>query len=209
MNDAPHGFEPSWQQNTGNGRRRPKAKPIPEPFSNVPTVQAWDAVCRSHPHIIAHISGEKIDHDTISLTDCVAAFYDAAAKRPIALFPEMLAAAISYFREGAFGGRAGTDLLIEDVRAIWTQCLARATEETRKRQEEAREQASWLTITDAPWDPDTLPPRPWLALPYLMRGEIALLHGRASRSWKSPGRSRSHSAGRSADCSRSSEAACC
>jgi hypothetical protein len=34
-----------------------------------------------------------------------------------------------------------------------------------------------LIITDEPWDPSQLPPRPWLAAPYLMRGEITLPHG--------------------------------
>jgi len=35
----------------------------------------------------------------------------------------------------------------------------------------------WLTISDDPWDVDKLPPRPWLAEPYFMRGEMTLLHG--------------------------------
>lgn len=34
-----------------------------------------------------------------------------------------------------------------------------------------------LVVTDEPWDPDLIGPRPWLAKPYLMRGEITLLHG--------------------------------
>jgi hypothetical protein len=34
-----------------------------------------------------------------------------------------------------------------------------------------------LIVTDKPWDPLRLPPRPWLAPPYLMRGEVTLLHG--------------------------------
>jgi hypothetical protein len=37
--------------------------------------------------------------------------------------------------------------------------------------------ANALVVTDEPWDPATLPPRPWLAAPYLMRGEITLPHG--------------------------------
>jgi len=34
-----------------------------------------------------------------------------------------------------------------------------------------------FTVTDEPWDPHALPPRPWLAPPYFMRGEVVLLHG--------------------------------
>jgi hypothetical protein len=34
-----------------------------------------------------------------------------------------------------------------------------------------------FVISDEPWDPLALPPRPWLAPPYLMRGEITLPHG--------------------------------
>jgi hypothetical protein len=34
-----------------------------------------------------------------------------------------------------------------------------------------------LTCTNAAWDRDTLPPRPWVAPPWLMRGEITMLHG--------------------------------
>jgi hypothetical protein len=34
-----------------------------------------------------------------------------------------------------------------------------------------------LVVSDKPWDPAKLPPRPWLAPPYIMRGEIMLLHG--------------------------------
>jgi hypothetical protein len=34
-----------------------------------------------------------------------------------------------------------------------------------------------LLVTDAPWDPNTLPPRPWIAPPYIMRGQITLPHG--------------------------------
>jgi hypothetical protein len=37
--------------------------------------------------------------------------------------------------------------------------------------------AHYLVITDEPWDPAAIPPRPWLAPPYLMRGELTLLHG--------------------------------
>jgi hypothetical protein len=35
----------------------------------------------------------------------------------------------------------------------------------------------YLIITDEAWDPATIPPRPWLAPPYLMRGELTLPHG--------------------------------
>ena len=169
MNDAPH-F--GWSS-TGNGRR---AKPIPDPFDNEQTTLVWDAVVKSDPRVTDHVSGTRID-DAISLTDCVAAFHAAAARGPFALFPEMLAALIGYFPDGAFASRTGADLLVEDVRKCWHECSERAIAEARKYQEEAREQASWLTISDEPWDPDTLPPRPWLAPPYLMRGEITLLHG--------------------------------
>src|SRR6516165_12076781 len=34
-----------------------------------------------------------------------------------------------------------------------------------------------LLVTDKPWNPDALPPRPWIAPPYLMRGQITLPHG--------------------------------
>jgi hypothetical protein len=42
---------------------------------------------------------------------------------------------------------------------------------------EAAKRAHYLIITDEPWNPDMIGPRPWLAKPYLMRGEITLLHG--------------------------------
>ena len=41
----------------------------------------------------------------------------------------------------------------------------------------ADRRSHFLVITDEPWEPDMIGPRPWLAKPYLMRGEITLLHG--------------------------------
>jgi hypothetical protein len=35
-----------------------------------------------------------------------------------------------------------------------------------------------LQVTDAAWDPNKLPPRPWIAPPYILRGHITLPHGR-------------------------------
>ena len=111
-------------------RRRPGSAPKPNffdnPFDNEHTAAAWDAVLAADSRITDHINGVRID-DTISLTDCVAAFHAAAAKGPIALFPELLAAALSHFPEGAFAGRASSDSLINDVRDLWSDCSAKAT----------------------------------------------------------------------------------
>lgn len=34
-----------------------------------------------------------------------------------------------------------------------------------------------LIVSDEPWQPSTIPPRPWIAPPYLMRGERVIGYG--------------------------------
>jgi hypothetical protein len=135
---------------------------------------AWNAVCAAHPLLIEHITGAG-HHPAIELVHVVRAFHAASVTTVSPVRPDMLVAMFASYPDGAFASRAlnGPDLMIKDVAAIWQQCV----EAARAAREQAAEQASYLTISDEPWDPDTLAPRPWLAPPYLMRGEITLLHG--------------------------------
>jgi hypothetical protein len=88
-----------------------------------------------------------------------------------------LVAMFDLWPEGAFAFRVGTRGFAEDINAIFQLAIdelhAKKVEEARQ----AGELASYLTITDEAWDENALPPRPWIAPPYLMRRQIALLHG--------------------------------
>lgn len=67
-----------------------------------------------------------------------------------------------------------TPLLIAE---LWAGQDKIEAEREAARGERRAKIAKHLTITDEPWNPDTLPARPWLAPPYLMRGELTLVHG--------------------------------
>jgi hypothetical protein len=146
------------------------------PFDNEQVAAAWDGVAASDPRITDHISGASTDA-AISLAECVRAFHATAQTGPFALTPDQLAAVLGYFPEGGFAIRARSTELLEDVNKLWRQFHETVVAEAMRRQNEAEEIAGWLTVSDQPWDPETLTPRPWLAQPYLMRGEITLTHG--------------------------------
>ena len=157
---------------------------LSQPFRDEEHAQpVWDAVYKDDERLIAHITGtptregEMVDRDAFSLAQVVGAFHATAQRDPHGMIADQLTAMISHFPEGAYATRAGSDLLRDDVQSLWQECTTAFTAKSKQQQDEAAEQAGWLTISDAPWDPDTLPPRPWLARPYLMRGEITLLHG--------------------------------
>ena len=140
-------------------------------------VKVWEAVRTAYPLMIEHVTGPT-RHGGIHLLQVVRAFHEHSVALRAALHPTLLTTMFERFPDGAFHDRAfadrsQTDTLANDVAAIWQEC----SEALRKAREEAAERASWLTITDEPWNPDTLPPRPWVAPPYLMRQEITLLHG--------------------------------
>ena len=103
-----------------------------DPFDNKPMFVAWEAVYASDLRIAEHIAGDNID-ETISLTDCVAAFFAEAARGPIALIPEVLAAALGCFADGPFASRAGTKQFIEDVCQLWRGCHDSAMAAATKR----------------------------------------------------------------------------
>lgn len=139
-------------------------------------VPVRDAVCARHPLIIEQICG-PIRHASITLEQCVRAFHAESVRLHAPTRPEMLLALFAHYPEGAFAARAGTELFAKDVRSLWQRCIDELHAERLEKDKKAAEAANWLTISDEPWDTETLPPRPWLAPPHLMRGQITLLHG--------------------------------
>jgi RecA-family ATPase len=127
----------------------------------------WNAVAETSQRITDHICGLRID-ESISLANCVEAFRAAASRCQIAMVPEVLAIEFARFPQGPFTQRAGK-LFLDDVCHVWQRLADNAAALT-----------SYLTISDNPWDEDGLPPRPWLAMPHMMRGHITLLHGPGS-----------------------------
>jgi len=63
------------------------------------------------------------------------------------------------------------------LRECWNERVAEQAEEIAKRVAEHKRIAEFFSISDAAWEPDHLPRRPWLAPPYLMRGQLTLPHG--------------------------------
>jgi hypothetical protein len=161
MNDAPH-F--GWN-GQGDGTTHEDLSPV------------WDAVCAAHPLIIEHITGPNHHHDTIGLEHVVRAFHATSVRLHVPVHPGLLLEVFEHFPDGAFAIRVGSELFAKDVGNLWQRCIDEAREKRRKEAEEAGEAASWLTISDEPWDEDALKDRPWLAPPHLMRGHITLLHG--------------------------------
>lgn len=153
MNDAPPpGFD---LHSTRDGKLHHNWRPIVDPFDVEQATLVWDAVAKSDHRITDHVSGARIV-GTISLSDCVTAFHNAAATGPFALFPDLLAPLIDHFQEGAFAGLA-PGLLIADVRALWKQCNDAAVAEAAA---SIQHRAFAETLLD-PWaDP---PPPKWPA----------------------------------------------
>jgi hypothetical protein len=162
-------------QSDGSGGANPLQ--IREPFTDEKHVgPVWDALCKSCPAVTAHICGEQINHGAYDLPTVVRLFHEA--NQAHAMYPHQLVGILlhEFPQRGAYHG-TNRDLLDEQVKLHWARRTEEINEDSTKLQEEAKAREGWLTISDEPWDPDTLPPRPWLAPPYLMRGEILLLHG--------------------------------
>ena len=130
----------------------------------------WDKVATSKDtaHIISFLNGQPYGDTAPTLEKVVRAFFDAS--RTAAIWPEQISDVI-IICGGVLSARTAT--LRPDVCRLWGE-MHDAWIASVKREAEA---PKWLAITDVPWDPDKLPPRPWLATPYLMREEITLLHG--------------------------------
>jgi RecA-family ATPase len=67
----------------------------------------------------------------------------------------------------------------EPHRSEWLGEEPPEVEQLRQKRQTERDDnlARYLTISDEPWDEASLRQRPWLASPYMMRGQITLLHG--------------------------------
>jgi hypothetical protein len=135
----------------------------------------WAAVIEATPVLAAHITGPK-DHG-IGLDKCICAFHEHAVRLNVLVYPDLLLTIFNRYPEGAFGHRIGTKLLAEDVAKLWDESIEGLRKKKAEEAKKAAELASYLTISDEPWDEDALPLRPWLGPPYLMRGEITVLHG--------------------------------
>ena len=136
----------------------------------------WDAICAAYPLVVEHITGST-HHNAIGLEQCIRVFHAEAVRLQAPIRTDLLLAMFARWPDGAFADRVGTGLFAKDIGDLWQRCIDELREKRRKEAETAAEAASWLTISDDPWDEDALPPRPWLAPPHLMRGEITLLHG--------------------------------
>jgi hypothetical protein len=75
-----------------------------------------------------------------------------------------------------FGGGTDGEFHAQWAREHWDYL----DKEQRKRAEADAAILNRLTCTYTAWDRDKLPPRPWVAPPYLMRGEITVIHGMGS-----------------------------
>jgi hypothetical protein len=140
----------------------------------------WDAVAIKASWITDHVSGTKVRDGMIPLAMVVAEFHTRALTGGFDMDADRLTALLGSYPQGAFSSRAGSKTFAKDVRNLWDKCSQRAAEAFKKEQEQAAEDASYLTISDEPWDEDALPRRPWLVPPYMMRGQIAVLHGPGS-----------------------------
>jgi hypothetical protein len=65
----------------------------------------------------------------------------------------------------------------ELLRQEWQRRLDEEAKQRVAADNAGKKAAEYLVVTDEPWEPATLPARPWLAMPYLMRSELTLPHG--------------------------------
>jgi hypothetical protein len=87
----------------------------------------WDAVCRSHPLLIEHITGPT-RHAAIGLEQIIRAFHTHAVELHLPIHPDMLVAMFGDWPDGAFADRAGTSTFAKDVAALFQQCVVEMRE---------------------------------------------------------------------------------
>ena len=118
----------------------------------------------------SHFNGRKWRRSDLIHTVAVAMCFEVVRRSGLALEDAL---ALCCFADGLGCDPLHERLMLE----AWKVRDASEAAAVAAEKKAADRRAHFLVITDEPWEPDMIGPRPWLAKPYLMRGEITLLHG--------------------------------
>lgn len=139
----------------------------------------WLAVAAAYPKLAEHVTGPT-PRAGITLATVVRAFHEQTVATGATVYPGLLAGLFERYPEGPFYARcfvdrSVTDTLVEDITAIWQDCI----ETLRKAKLKALDLPviPWIDERLSDWAGRDIPPQSWVMEGWIPRGQCTGLYG--------------------------------